>query len=519
MKIPLFNIEIKRASKVQASPRIEIFRGRGISAEQIHKQISRSYAGAKSDRLTADWGSAQSSANAEIYQSAQILRGRNRQLERDNDYFRRCLRLVENNVVGSKGIRLQNKARDFIGKDEKGNAKFRMDAQANSMIEAAWTKWNRPENCTVMRNMSGVDLQRLIVRRFGPDGGLLVRIHRGFANAFQYAVEPLEIDRLDFNYNTFSPLTGNQVVFGLELDQFNAVVAYWLLTKHPGDFLINTRGNAKIYRERVDAKDVLFVHGGMERAEQVMPMPIWTSIANRLWQLERYEEAVQIASRTAACGGVFIKQDKPTDYTGPVAADGTQVQDLEPGTRELLDPGQEPVQFDPKFPMTESTGYIKSQIRGVASGSNLSTHAVGNDLSDVNYSSIRAGNLEDQEEYKGIQNRLVEYLMTPLFEDWLPFAILSGQLALPLAKLEKFSAPSWRPRRWSYVNPKDEVEANIKSIAARLESREDVIEETGRDMEDVDAQFAADEHLKDLPVENAYLNNYVAPQEVSPPAN
>src|SRR6185295_7154535 len=177
-------------------------------------------------------------------------------------------------------------------------------------------------------------------RRFGPDGGLFLRIHRGFDNPFRYAVEPLEIDRLDFNYRTTAP-NGNDVVFGIELDSYKAVTAYWILTRHPGDFFMPARANERMYRERVPVADMLFLHGGFERAEQVFPMPIWTSLASRLWQLERYEESVQIASRIAACKGTYIKQTVPADdYEGD--PNKAPLEDMEPGMQTRLDPGEEP---------------------------------------------------------------------------------------------------------------------------------------------------------------------------------
>lgn len=519
MKIPFTNWEIGRRpppnpQSAIGNPQSAVLRSQS-AAVIVKGMTTRAYGAARNDRLTTDWPSSSTSANAEISQSAPIVRARNRQLERDNDYFRRMLRLVENNVIGHKGVRLQNKARDFAGKDANGNVKWRTDTTANSLIEKAWALWNRPENCTVQRNLSGADIQRMIVRRFATDGGLLIRLHRGFDNPFRFALQPLEIDRLDFNYNATAS-NGNDVIFGLELDRFRAVAAYWVLTRHPGDLMHRT--GEKMFRERVDVRDMLLIHGGMERAEQVLPMPIWTSLSLRLWQLERYEESVQIASRIAACKGVYIKQafQEGKGYDGPLVA-GQPIEDVEPGMQTRLDVGEEPVMFDPKFPMNETGDYIKSQIRGAASGSNLSSHSVGNDLSDVNMSSMRAGNREDREEYKTLQGRLVDYYLTPVFEAWLPLAILSGQIALPITKLAKFSAASWRPRRWTFDNPVDDIRASKEAIACRIQSREDVIEETGGDMEEVDAQFDADPLLKDLPVPPAYLNNLPQEQPATAP--
>ena len=72
----------------------------------------RMFAAAQVSRLTGDWPVSISSANSEILVSAIATRSRLRQLERDDDYMRRMLRLFQNNVIGHQGIMLQMKIKD-----------------------------------------------------------------------------------------------------------------------------------------------------------------------------------------------------------------------------------------------------------------------------------------------------------------------------------------------------------------------------------------------------------------------
>ena len=72
------------------------------------KPRRRMYQGAKFSRLTADWVTGNTSADSEVYGSAQKLRDRARQLCRDNDYARQALRAIEGNVIG-QGIPFQTK--------------------------------------------------------------------------------------------------------------------------------------------------------------------------------------------------------------------------------------------------------------------------------------------------------------------------------------------------------------------------------------------------------------------------
>jgi capsid protein len=63
----------------------------------------RLYEGAKISRLTSDWVTSSTSADAEISGSMVRLRNRARQLVRDSDYARQAVRAVRNNVVGTGG--------------------------------------------------------------------------------------------------------------------------------------------------------------------------------------------------------------------------------------------------------------------------------------------------------------------------------------------------------------------------------------------------------------------------------
>ena len=72
----------------------------------------RMFAAAQVSRLNIDCPISISSANAEILVSAIATRSRLRQLERDDDYMRRMLRLFQNNIIGHNGIMLQMKIKD-----------------------------------------------------------------------------------------------------------------------------------------------------------------------------------------------------------------------------------------------------------------------------------------------------------------------------------------------------------------------------------------------------------------------
>ena len=75
----------------------------------------RSYSAGAVGRLTSDWGTTITSADVEVRNDVTKLRARCRELERDDPYARRYIKLLKNNVLGSDGIRLEMKVQEAGG--------------------------------------------------------------------------------------------------------------------------------------------------------------------------------------------------------------------------------------------------------------------------------------------------------------------------------------------------------------------------------------------------------------------
>jgi capsid protein len=68
-------------------------------------------------------------------------------------------------------------------------------------------------------------------------------------------------------------------------------------------------------------------------------------------------------------------------------------------------------------------------------------------------------------------------------------------LNLPAAKYDKFSTIEWKPRRWPWVDPLKDVQANVVSVENGFKSRRAIISEAGGDIEDTFEEIAADNQL------------------------
>jgi len=131
-------------------------------------------------------------------------------------------------------------------------------------------------------------------------------------------------------------------------------------------------------------------------------------------------------------------------------------------------------------------------LHGVAAGlPGASYHSVTGDLESVSFSSIRSGTLEERDMWVLVQEWFAEVFLERVFAEFLKHALLFGQLrldngsTLPLAKLDKFTPHVWQGRRWDWVNPLQDIQADIEAINNNLKSPQSVASKLGTDYEDL----------------------------------
>ena len=151
------------------------------------------YTGAQYSRQTQDWIWAPiASADQEARWDMARLRARARELARNNPQAVRYLSMCGENVVGEHGMRFQARVQRPGGK---------LDISINDAIEASWGDWCMPENADAAGRASFVDQEWSAIVACARDGEALFRKLRGFPNEFGFALQQIDIDRLDHTLN------------------------------------------------------------------------------------------------------------------------------------------------------------------------------------------------------------------------------------------------------------------------------------------------------------------------------
>lgn len=460
-----------------------------VKKDKAMNAVRSVFQAAGSGNLYSSWTTSSYSANAEIYSDLDKLRARSRQLGRDNDYVKRFFAMMQRNIIGQQGNPLQ--MRVMSGEEA--------DQFANNKIEEAWTTWQRKENCDISKYMSFFDMQNVAIRSVARDGEVFIRKVRSADNPFQFSLQFIESDHLDHRYNE-KLSNGNQVKMGIELDNYGRPVAYHMYKQHPGDTYFATMRYGE--KERIPADDIihLFIR---DRISQNRGLPWLHAAMTRLNMLGGYEEAELVAARIGASDmGFFEETDESISTSSASFADDTDADtgdlifEATPGSFRRLPKGLRFNQWKPEHPTTAFEAFEKAILRGIASGADVGYNQLANDFEGVNYSSLRASEIEIRDAYRIIQRWFKEHFLIPVFEEWLTFALLTKMVDLPFSKYNKFNKPSFQQRGFMWVDPKNEMMSNALALSMGIKAPSMLAAEQGNDYEDVLKMIKRDADLR-----------------------
>jgi lambda family phage portal protein len=443
----------------------------------------RMYASAKRSRLTVGFGGAtNASADSELSLGLAELRSRSRQLIRDASYAKKAKLTVVNNVIG-EGIGLQAQVK---------NRQNNQETRINAAIEREWLEWCRAENCHTGGRLHFSDLERMLMGQVFEAGEIFVRKYpRKFGHSrVPLALEIVEPERLAEEYTQAVVAAGSICKLGVEMDEFGRPLRFWMRKIHPAEVRSTLLAQSTDYLYPVPA-DQIYHLACVDRWPQTRGEPWLHTAARRLNDMDGYSEAEIVAARGAASYMGIRKPAMPED--GAVGEEAPPEFDLEPGAVETLQPGEEFEFVSPNRPNPNMDPFMRMMLREVAMGARTSYEAISGDYSQSNLSSSRMGQQDSRDDYRVLQRWFIRSFREELHREWLMAAVIAG--AIPEIDLaayandpHKFEAVAFKARGWSYINPKEDVEASERAIRAGLSTRTHEIAKygDGRDREDVD---------------------------------
>ena len=517
------------------------------AVSDMNQKLVRSYEAALTTGLDADWLGTYGSANTEILPSKFSVRARERTLTKDHAHGRAIPQIIADNVVGDDPFELEMTvmrpptSAEKVEAGDDANAEDKVeDTDVNDAIENWWKKFIQMENFTVNGNMSFIEALRVIIIGTVSPGNVIAREYQGFGlNSFGYAIDLLEEDRLQETY--VGAYNGNPIRGSMEFDkQFpRRVVAYWLLTRHPGEFFSPGLGDSgkngsrnEFFRERVSADEIILFSNLRERPEQDRGMSNMAAAMPAQWKKEQYARSLTVAAICSCIRAFVIEKKMPTGIEMPpelqsawrnVMANmsgggndpaqtqqgaGQPVKVLKPGQERELPWGYEAKVLAPQFPIEAAHEFIQDLLREIAVGTDVPFQELSGDYQNLGFMAALSCKQPFQRKMRVRQNVLKEHLRR-IFKNALRQSITVGWFdrncdakvadKILLSRLEEFvDAHKFKAQQFEFINPLVQMQGLIIGAESKIYTDQQVqdIVPGGQKVERHYAELARERKMK-----------------------
>lgn len=460
---------------------VKALRGAKLASPRKRNAFAAGGAG----RLISSFSGTSLSADESVVRNLRTMRNRSRQLANDNEYMKRFLQMVSTNVVGPTGVQFQSRAVRPNGQ---------LDTIDNDAIEAAFRRFSKRGNFEVTGRLGRAASERMLIQQVARDGEILVRKRPGYSRSdSEYALQFLDPDLLDETLNRERMPGGMRIRMGVELDGDGWPVAYYLLRRHPGEsqqgFIGADLGHT---HQRIPASEMLHLFVPF-RAGQNRGIPWAHASILALNAMGEYRASAMVAARVGADKVAFFTGDDIRDDGDAYDSNGDIEMPSGAGEFGRVPDGTGLLEWDPNYPHEQFEQFNKAMLRGIAGGLGVAYNGFANDLQGVNFSSIRAGVIDERDNWMVIQNWLTESFHDGFFTDWLTHQLMRGAIgSIPINALERKNFPVWQAKRWQWVDPLKDVQANREAYDLRVKSLSQIIRELGHDPDDVWREIEAD---------------------------
>lgn len=382
-----------------------------------------SYKGAVATRMATPWSPSEGVIGFTHLNQWTLgqMRDRARELERNNGLVNGILNRLTDNVIGS-GFQLQCTSQDV--------------------------EWNKRAEDYLRYELDNIDItgncwsehQRLMFRSMKRDGDVgCILTHEG-------KVQPIEGDLIT---SPIGKLTDGLYQDGVECSTFGKPIRFWLKTS-VNDFT------------PIEERDFIFL-AAKKRFRVIRGEPCLSQSFGLIDQLDSYIESVITAARIAACYGLVVTKNNPSQHLSRMAkqtnADGTEdrIEEVEPGMIAYLNPGESIEQLAPNQPGTQFPDTVSTIMRTLGINVNLPLELVFLDWSKTSYSSARASLLQAYRSFKAEQQFFIKTYLSRLYRWKISKLINEGTLPAPRTK-DQFNH-KWIAEPWAFLDPQKEIQA------------------------------------------------------------
>ncbi len=447
---------------------------RGLQRHRTRELLKRAYEGASmADGWRPKRGGA--SANADHAADAKNLRIRSRSLEQNVPYIARGMSAHSANIIGTGIVP-------------------RWTGDEADTYNGLWDEHAQFADADGMHDVYGVmNLAHLTAQR---DGEVLVRKRfrrpeDGYPVPLQFQV--LEIDWLDDSRN--GQIDGWNVIAGIAYDALGKKAGYYLFDQHPGELV---RFKSMRGTSRFVPADLIIHYQQPKRPGQGRGFPRLAPVIARTRDLQLYEDAELHRKNLETRLSVIATGDVEgmADQTSVLDPENPRDMGALPSGNMIQAPaGSNITVVEPKA----APGYVEYLVMSlhlIAAGAGWTYEMMTGDVRETTFSSARIRMLDYRREAEQEQwLYVVPMLVAPMARAFADACELARKVKRKSYALD-YSTP-----KWDYVNPADDVKADLMEVSGGLGSLSEKLRRRGYKPDQVFAEIASDfRKLKDLGV-------------------
>lgn len=429
----------------------------GLRRVMQRKMLSRAYEGAS----RADgWRPARAgaSANTDHAADAPELRARARALYQSVPYITSGIDSLVAKTVGTGFVPT------FKGKNAE---------KLNQLM----SQWIRQADADGIRTLYAIMADAY--RAMKLDGEVLLR--KRYRRAEDGLAVPLQLQLLEIDWLDGSK-TGtngsNTIVNGIEYDPLGRRVAYWLFDQHPGELQsYRPRGVAS---KPVAAAQIVHLFNPA-RPGQGRGFTVLSPVIAKVRDLQLYEDS-EIARKNLetrlgviASGDATLMANGAGDPTDPsqAAKETGSLGQLASGGILNVPAGMNLTTIEPKA-APGYVEYVKQKLHIIAAGFGVTYEMMTGDVREVNFSSARTAELN----YRARAEFERWQILVPMMCDEIAREFVAAAELASLIPNRQFEV-DWTAPKWNYVNPDQDVKADLAEISGGLSSFSEKLRQRG----------------------------------------
>lgn len=432
---------------------------------------------------------------ADIRQAGALVTARCRDQYQNNSYIAGGVeRMIHNVVRGGIRTRFQLRKKD-------GELNAELNAELNKQLHELRKTWARRYMDVTGQDSERV-LQKLILRHQWIDGGILIHrvIDDSVPGVVPLRLEFIETAQLDKLVDGTLP-NGNTARRGIEADPVGRPVAYHVLDRHPGDYMLRGRNASR----RILAEDIIHVYD-RRFASQYSGISWLAAVVMEAFKMHDYRNIEFDGARTAAAFVAFVESTMPgfqlglkpggqADPSGDQAQETDRPSEIRTNMIQYLPAGTKAHLASHNRPGNNYEPFIKDSLRSQSTGLNMSFEAFANNYSDSTYASARSGSMEERLSYRDQQLFLVEKPLDRINLWFLEAAVLARLVTIPgfaANKTQVLDQLLYELPGWPWVDPRNDSAANKDKLEMGGTSHQKLAADAGTDFtENMEEQIEA----------------------------